>query len=79
MSKYEGRLAGTPSGNLDPPIYATDARRGTLVDDVRFAVVPVIVGGGLRLFPDGLPHSRWSLVGTATLAHGAVGLHYRRA
>jgi hypothetical protein len=36
-----------------------------------------IVGGGLRLFPDGLLASRWSLAGTATLAHGAVGLHYR--
>ncbi len=28
--QYEGRLAGTPSGNLDPPIYAPDFRRGTL-------------------------------------------------
>jgi hypothetical protein len=27
---YEGRLAGTPSENLDPPIYAPDFRRGTL-------------------------------------------------
>ena len=27
---YEGRLAGTPSRNLDPPIYATDFRRGAL-------------------------------------------------
>jgi dihydrofolate reductase len=53
--------------------------RADLVDDLRVAVVPVIVGGGLRLFPDGVPASRWSLAGTATLAHGAVGLHYRRA
>jgi dihydrofolate reductase len=52
--------------------------RADLVDDVRFAVVPVIVGGGLRLFPEGLPESRWTLAGAATLAHGAVGLHYRR-
>ena len=28
--QYEGRLAGAPSGNLDPPIYAPDSRRGTL-------------------------------------------------
>jgi DNA-binding transcriptional LysR family regulator len=28
--QYEGRLAGTPSGNLDPPIYAPDSRRGAL-------------------------------------------------
>ncbi len=35
--EYEGRLAGTPSRNLDPPIYATDVRRGTLDEraDVR--------------------------------------------
>ncbi|QYN36671.1 FAD-dependent oxidoreductase [Pseudonocardia sp. DSM 110487] len=28
--QYEGRLAGAPSRNLDPPIYAADSRRGTL-------------------------------------------------
>jgi hypothetical protein len=28
--QYEGRLAGTLSRNLDPPIYATDSRRGAL-------------------------------------------------
>jgi dihydrofolate reductase len=50
-----------------------------LVDDVRFSVVPVILGGGLRLFPDGLPSSRWTLASSAALAHGAVSLHYRRA
>ena len=51
--------------------------RAGLVDDLRFAVVPTIVGGGLRLFTDDLPESRWQLVETTTLAHGAVGLHYR--
>jgi dihydrofolate reductase len=49
-----------------------------LVDDLRFAIVPALVGGGLRLFAEDLPPSRWALVGTTTLAHGAVGLHYRR-
>lgn len=52
--------------------------RSDLVDDLRFAVVPAVVGGGLRLLPDGLPASRWELAESATLAHGAVGLHYRR-
>jgi phenylalanyl-tRNA synthetase alpha chain len=32
--QYEGRLAGAPSRNLDPPIYATDFRRGALGDTV---------------------------------------------
>ncbi|MFC4494386.1 dihydrofolate reductase family protein [Streptomyces ovatisporus] len=53
--------------------------RADLVDDLRFAVVPVLLGGGLRLFPEGLPASRWSLAETTALKHGAVGLHYRRA
>lgn len=52
--------------------------RADLVDDLRMAIVPSVVGGGLRLLPDGLPASRWELTETITLAHGAVGLHYRR-
>ncbi len=52
--------------------------RSNLVDDLRMAVVPTMVGGGLRLLPDGLPASAWELAETTTLAHGAVGLHYRR-
>jgi dihydrofolate reductase len=53
--------------------------RSDLVDDIRMAMVPAMVGGGLRLFPDGLPASTWELAETTTLAHGAVGLHYRRS
>jgi dihydrofolate reductase len=52
--------------------------RADLVDDLRMAIVPSVVGGGLRLLPDGLPASKWELAETTTLAHGAVGLHYRR-
>ena len=48
-----------------------------LVDDLRFALVPVLVGGGLRLFPDGVA-ARFSTVGVTALEHGAVGLHLRR-
>jgi dihydrofolate reductase len=52
--------------------------RADLVDDLRFAIVPVLLGGGLRLLPEGLSESRWQLAESTTLAHGAVGLHYRR-
>lgn len=47
-----------------------------LVDDLRLAIVPVLVGGGLRLFPDGVD-ARFDTVGVAALEHGAVGLHFR--
>ena len=52
--------------------------RTDLVDDLRMAIVPSVVGGGLRLLPEGLPASTWELAETTTLAHGAIGLHYRR-
>ena len=48
-----------------------------LIDDLRLAVVPVLVGGGLRLFPDGVS-ARFATAGVTTLAHGAIGLHLRR-
>jgi dihydrofolate reductase len=49
-----------------------------MVDDLRFAIVPVLLGGGLRLLPEGVSESRWRLAKSTTLAHGAIGLHYRR-
>ncbi|PXY35760.1 dihydrofolate reductase family protein [Prauserella flavalba] len=52
--------------------------KADLIDDLRFAVVPALLGGGLRLLPEGLPASGWTLASSATLAHGAVCLHYRR-
>lgn len=50
-----------------------------LVDDLCLETVPVIIGGGVRLLPDGQPASRWSLAGTTVLEHGAISLHWRRA
>ena len=52
--------------------------REDLLDDLHLAVVPVVLGGGLRLLPDGVSTS-WSLESSTTLSHGAVAVHYRRA
>lgn len=49
-----------------------------LVDDLRLTVVPVILGGGLRLLPEGVS-SAWSVVSTTAMSHGAIAVHYRRA
>ena len=51
--------------------------RADLVDDLRLAVVPVLVGGGLRLLPDGVS-ADFETAGVTSMRHGAVGLHYRR-
>ncbi|HTW07508.1 MAG TPA: hypothetical protein VME46_08360 [Acidimicrobiales bacterium] len=47
-----------------------------LVHDLRFAMVPVLLGGGLRLFAEGLPSSAWALTQATILEDGAIGLHY---
>jgi dihydrofolate reductase len=48
-----------------------------LVDDLRLAIVPVLVGGGLRLFPEGVA-ARFRTAGVTALEHGAIGLHLQR-
>lgn len=48
-----------------------------LVDDLRLVVVPVLLGGGLRLLPDAVSCA-WDLVSSTTLPDGALGVHYQR-
>ncbi|RNL86948.1 dihydrofolate reductase family protein [Halostreptopolyspora alba] len=45
-----------------------------LIDDLRLFVVPWLVGGGLRLFPDGV-RARFTTAGVTALANGVIGLH----
>ena len=52
--------------------------RADLIDELRVNMVPTLVGGGLRLFPEELPRSEWQQVGALTLETGGVALHYRR-
>ena len=49
-----------------------------LVDEMRLMVVPLVWGGGLRIFPDGVPRSEWELASSANLPGGTLGLQYRR-
>lgn len=47
------------------------------VDDLRLVIVPVLLGGGLRLLPDAVSLG-WDMASCATLPDGALGVHYRR-
>lgn len=49
------------------------------VDAMLLCTIPVIIGGGVPLFPPGVPECRWDLIGTESYRSGAVMLKYRKA
>jgi dihydrofolate reductase len=52
--------------------------KADLVDELHLLVYPVIVGGGKRLFPDGVDR-KFTLKSTKPYPSGVVGLTYSRA
>jgi dihydrofolate reductase len=48
------------------------------VDRLALTVFPVSLGGGPRLFDDGLPAGRWTLASQAAGEHGTLALVYDR-
>ena len=50
-----------------------------LVDRLALNVFPVFLGGGPRLFDDGLPSAQWSLTSQTAGEHGTLALVYDRA
>jgi dihydrofolate reductase len=51
--------------------------RHDLVDEYLFWVHPVVLGGGKRLFPEGIGKTTLRLAGTKTLGTGVVILRYQ--
>jgi dihydrofolate reductase len=52
--------------------------REDLVDELYLTLYPLTLGGGKRLFPDGVA-SRFTLVGSKPHPTGVIALHYARA
>ncbi|MFD9434660.1 dihydrofolate reductase family protein [Streptomyces sp. NPDC060002] len=48
------------------------------VDRLALTIFPVFLGGGPRLFDDGLPAGRWTLVSQTAGEHGTLALVYDR-
>lgn len=57
------------------PTLASAALRASIVDEVHLIVSPVVVGGGTRCWPDGIPMA-FDLVDQRRFADGTVHLHY---
>lgn len=74
------RLVAEAEGDVSVsgPTLAQHAFRAGLVDDVELYLVPVVVGGGLRYWPDGV-RLDLELVEERRFASGVVFLHHRRA
>lgn len=49
-----------------------------LIDEFIISIIPVLVGGGTRLFKEGVPELILELVETKTFDTGLTQLHYRR-
>jgi dihydrofolate reductase len=50
-----------------------------LLDELIVFLAPIMLGGGLRFFPEGLPPSDWRLINATTFPQGDVVLRYGRA
>jgi dihydrofolate reductase len=48
-----------------------------LVDEIRLAIIPILLGEGLRLFDDSGTEQRWSLKNVVAYKTGMVELSYR--
>jgi dihydrofolate reductase len=77
ISDESGGLPGRDILVLNSATLIQSMQATGLVDDLRLAVVPVLLGGGLRLLPDGVSGA-WDLASSTTLPDGALGVHYQR-
>lgn len=68
-----GDIAVLNSASVIKALLAADK-----VDRLAVTVVPVFLGGGPRLFDDGLPAAKWTLAAHAAGEHGTLSLVYDR-
>lgn len=73
-----GRLKSAADGDLliAGPTLAAHALRAGLVDEVSQVLLPIVIGGGLAVFPPGLGLDL-ELLGEQRFAGGAVALRHR--
>lgn len=68
-----GDIVVFSSASVIKALLAADA-----VDRLAIMIFPTFLGGGPRLFDDGLPAATWSLVSQTAGDHGTLGLVYDR-
>ena len=68
-----GDILVLSSASVIKALLAADA-----VDRLALTIFPVVLGGGPRLFEDGLPAGQWTLVSQTAGEHGTLALVYDR-
>lgn len=51
--------------------------KNNLIDEIQVSIIPIVLGGGVRLFNKGFSEQRLNLVQSKTFESGLVQLHYR--
>jgi dihydrofolate reductase len=72
--RVDGGIYVSGSGTLVRAMVADG-----LVDDLHLFVFPLALGGGPRLFPEGVGATKFELAGCKVYDNGALYLHYRTA
>ena len=57
---------------------AREFLKADLVDEIELGIVPVLLGEGIPLFPQGFPQRDFSLVENKSYSQGLVSLKYKR-
>ena len=57
---------------------ARDFLKADLVDELHLAIIPVLLGEGIPLFPGGFPQRDFSLTENKSYSQGMVALKYKR-
>jgi len=73
------RLKSATGGNIfidGGAEIVTELLHGKLIDEFIITVFPVLLGEGIRLFPDGRPEQMLNLVRSSSYETGLVQLHY---
>lgn len=70
------QASGARTVYLDGGNVVRQALEKNLVDELVLSWVPVVLGGGIRLFEEGLTPSRWQLAKTRSFPSGMVQTSY---
>jgi dihydrofolate reductase len=60
-------------------ILAREFLKADLVDEIYLGVLPLLIGGGIPLFPSGFPERKFELTENKTFSKGFIALRYKRA